>query len=141
MNLCHFKFGHDVSLVTRVKAVKKRWNGFYGVLNTSPNSSSHIQQYASFYKFPHFIFNYFVFVIEAWLSKAVFYTCLYTYFKQCFRAVCSMLSTLFFPILPWLLQLVWFAWFLIILMYLFNGWHSFSLIQFGGNRLLLSYRH
>lgn len=37
------------------------------------------------------------------------------------RAVCSMMSTLFFPLLPWLFQLAWFAWFIIILLYLMSN--------------------
>ncbi|XP_032241921.2 choline transporter-like protein 4 isoform X2 [Nematostella vectensis] len=34
------------------------------------------------------------------------------------KALSSMLSTLFFPIIPWLMQLILFAWFLIVIIYL-----------------------
>ncbi|XP_066928594.1 choline transporter-like protein 4 isoform X2 [Clytia hemisphaerica] len=37
------------------------------------------------------------------------------------RAVCSMLSTLFFPILPWIFQLAWFTWFLVVLSFLMSN--------------------
>ena len=34
-----------------------------------------------------------------------------------YRAVTSMLSALFFPIIPWLMQLILFAWFLAVAVY------------------------
>ncbi|XP_065647600.1 choline transporter-like protein 4 isoform X2 [Hydra vulgaris] len=37
------------------------------------------------------------------------------------RAVCSMLSTLFFPLLPWILQIAWFAWFIVVLLFLMSN--------------------
>ena len=33
----------------------------------------------------------------------------------------SMISTLFFPLLPWLFQLTWFAWFLTVLVFLLSN--------------------
>lgn len=46
------------------------------------------------------------------------------------RAVCSMLSTLFFPILPWILQLIWGAWFLVVLLFLMsNGTKQYQVSQ------------
>ena len=37
------------------------------------------------------------------------------------RAICTMLSTLFFPILPWLFQAVWLLWFVAVLLYLMSN--------------------
>ena len=36
------------------------------------------------------------------------------------RAVGSMLSALFFPVIPWLMQLILFAWFLAVAVYPFR---------------------
>lgn len=46
------------------------------------------------------------------------------------RAVSTMLSALFFPLIPWLLQIVWFAWFAVILAFLFsNGTKQYRVDQ------------
>ena len=46
------------------------------------------------------------------------------------RAIGEMLSALFFPLLPWFLQLVWFTWFAVILIYLMsNGTKQYRVSQ------------
>lgn len=41
-----------------------------------------------------------------------------SYFVLHCRSLSAMLSTLFFPLIPWLLQLILFSWFVVVLVYL-----------------------
>lgn len=51
-------------------------------------------------------------VIALWLLILPFF-CFYI-----FRCLSSMLSTLFFPLIPWLMQLILFAWFVGVMVFL-----------------------
>lgn len=49
-----------------------------------------------------------------------------------FRALTSMMSTLFFPLVPWLLQLILFTWFVGVLVYLVtSGSAQFKKVENG----------
>ena len=50
----------------------------------------------------------------SYLMKFVFQLC------SCFRAVSAIPFSLFFPVIPWLLQLILFAWFVSVLAYPFS---------------------
>ncbi|XP_020916237.1 choline transporter-like protein 4 isoform X2 [Exaiptasia diaphana] len=52
------------------------------------------------------------------------------------KALASMLSTLFFPLVPWLLQLVLFFWFVIVLLFLAtNGTPNYNIVDVPKNDL------
>ncbi|KAK3747927.1 hypothetical protein QZH41_008845, partial [Actinostola sp. cb2023] len=52
------------------------------------------------------------------------------------KALSSMLSTLFFPLIPWLLQLVLFIWFIVVLLYLAtNGKPDYETVDVPNNNI------
>lgn len=63
--------------------------------------------------------------------QSLAYTVYILYVHELFhcRAISSMLFTLLFPIIPWLLQLIIFAWFVAVGVYPFAGKQHFSSVM------------
>ncbi|XP_065067875.1 choline transporter-like protein 4 isoform X2 [Rhopilema esculentum] len=69
-----------------------------------------------------------LFLIMAFLYSRVKIAC--GLIAEASRAVCSMLSALFFPLLLWVFQLAWFAWFIAVLLCLAsNGTKEYRVLE------------
>eukprot|EP00794_Sanderia_malayensis_P015860 gene15860-17458_t len=75
-----------------------------------------------------------LFLIMAFLYSRVRIAC--ALIAETSRALCSMLSTLFFPVIIWVFQFAWFAWFLVVLLYLAsNGVKQYRVVNAEPNRM------